>query len=94
MTSVVGDPTRVFLSDRGIGFYRRQGVSIESLRPVALRALTVNPRAPQSHDFDSAALRSRLAEAIEDLPIFDVMHPDYVGEQGQRPARVGRSANA
>ncbi len=94
VTVVVGDATRVFLTDRGIDFYRRQGVSIESLRPVALRALTVNPVAPTSHEFDSADLRSGLSDAIGELPIFDVMHAEYVGEQGRRPAPVGRRESA
>ncbi len=85
ITVVVGDATRVFLTDRGLDWYRRQGVAIAALHPIALRALTVNPVAPQSHEFDSATLRARLAEAIPGLPIFDVMHPEYVGEQGRRP---------
>jgi hypothetical protein len=83
---IVSDSTKVFLSERGIDFYRRHGIAIETLHPIRLRALTVNPRAPQSHEFDSGELRGRLAEAIHALPIFDVMHPEYVGEQGRRPA--------
>ena len=77
LTLVVADPTRVFLAQRSSGHYRRQGVAIETLRPIDLRALTVNPRLPASHEFDSATLRARLADAIADVPIFDVMHPDY-----------------
>jgi hypothetical protein len=47
-----------------------------------LEALTVNPVAPQSHRFDSARLRALLAEAIPDVPVFDVCHPDYTGAVG------------
>ena len=51
---VAEDPTRVFLSRRGPGWYGRQGIAIEVLRAIELRAITVNPVAPQSHSFDSA----------------------------------------
>jgi hypothetical protein len=77
MRVLVADPTKVFLHERGYGHYRRLGVSIETLRPIDLRALTVNPVAPQSHSFDSAQLRSMLTDTIPGLEIFDVMHPSY-----------------
>ncbi len=77
ITLVVADPTKVFLYERGAAHYARLGVSIETLRGIDLRALTVNPQAPQSHSFDSGRLRSLLGEAIADLEIFDVMHPSY-----------------
>jgi hypothetical protein len=48
---VVGDPTKVFLARRGPSWYRRQGLSIEVLRAIELKAITVNPVAPQSHRF-------------------------------------------
>ncbi len=81
MTVVVGDATKVFLADRGIDWYARQGVAIEALRPIDLLALTVNPVAPQSHRFDSGQLRALLGEAIAGVPIYDVMHPEYRGAQ-------------
>ncbi len=77
LSVIVADPTRVFISERSVGFYARAGISIQTLRPIDLRALTVNPQAPQSHSFDSARLRSMLAQAIPNLEIFDVMHPSY-----------------
>lgn len=77
LTLVVTDPTRVFLWKRGPEWYRRQGLHIATLQPIALRAITVNPVAPQSHRFDSAKLRSLLAEAIPGVPIFDVLDPGY-----------------
>jgi hypothetical protein len=84
LTLVVSDPTRVFLSEHGVEHYRRQGVSIQTLRPIVLHVLTVNPVAPQSHSFDSAHLRSLLVQAITDLPVLDVMHPEYIGRQESR----------
>jgi hypothetical protein len=82
LTLIVSDPTRVFLSEHGAGHYRRHGVSIQTLRPIVLHALTVNPVAPQSHGFDSARLRSLLVEAIPGLPVLDVMHPEYSARRG------------
>lgn len=88
---IVSDPTRAFVSERGVEHYRRQGVVIQTFRPIDLRALTVNPIAPQSHSFDSARLRSLLAAAIPDLPVFDVMHPEYSGSQESRERTPGHA---
>lgn len=82
---VVSDPTRVFLAERGVDWYRRQGLHLEVLSSIELMALTVNPLAPRSHRFDSAQLRGLLAEAIPDVPIFDVLDPGYASSE-PRPA--------
>jgi hypothetical protein len=74
---VVADPTRVFLGKHGPDWYRRQGIQLQTLSRIELVLITVNPLAPQSHRFDSAQLRALLQEAIPDVPIFDVLHPDY-----------------
>jgi hypothetical protein len=76
---VVADSTHVFLSEKGPQWYQRQGLDIRTLEPIALEAITVNPVAPQSHSFDSVRLRALLAESLPDVPIFDVLHPDYGG---------------
>jgi hypothetical protein len=72
---VVADPTKVFLTDHGCEWYRRQGLSIEVLAPIDLRAITVNPVAPLSHSFDSPRLRALLEEAIPGVPVLDVRDP-------------------
>ncbi len=72
LTLVVADATRVFLTDHGPEWYRRQGLAVEVLAPIDLRALTVNPVAPHSHSFDSLRLRALLEEAIPDVPVLDV----------------------
>jgi hypothetical protein len=69
---VAEDPTKVFLSQRSAGWYRLQGISIEVKHPMVLRAITVNPVAPQSHSFDSAVLRAAIADAVADVPVLDV----------------------
>ncbi len=84
---VVSDPTKVFLWKRGPDWYRRQGVHLHTLNPIQLQAITVNPLAPQSHRLDSRRLRALLREALPDVPIFDVLHADYVG--ARRPAPAG-----
>jgi hypothetical protein len=68
----VTDPTKVFLSGRGPGWYRRQGLAIEVLQAIELMAITVNPVAPRSHRFHSDLLRDLIEEAIADVPVFDV----------------------
>ncbi|HMH47156.1 MAG TPA: hypothetical protein VK538_05515 [Solirubrobacteraceae bacterium] len=75
---VVGDPTKVFLSRRGPRWYARQGVSIEVLQTIELKAITVNPLAPQSHSFDSRVLRELIESAVADVPVLDVLDESYL----------------
>jgi hypothetical protein len=74
---VVGDPTKVFLRHRGPNWYRRQGLEIEVLSTIDLKAITVNPVAPQSHRFDSKRLRELIEATIADVPVLDVLDPSY-----------------
>jgi hypothetical protein len=74
----VGDPTKVFLTRRGPDWYRRQGLAIEVLQMIRLQAITVNPVAPQSHRFESKQLRESIEAAIADVPVIDVLDPDYL----------------
>jgi hypothetical protein len=74
---VVADATKVFLADHGVEWYRRQGLSIAVLASIDLRAITVNPVAPQSHRFDSPHLRGLLEDAIPRVPILDVREPTH-----------------
>jgi hypothetical protein len=75
---VAGDPTKVFLSRRGPRWYARQGVSIEVLQTIELKAITVNPLAPQSHSFDSQVLRELIEAAVTDVPVLDVLDESYL----------------
>ncbi len=76
---VAADPTKVFLSRRGPDWYRRQGIAIEVLHTIELRAITVNPLSPQSHSFDSAELRELISAAVAGVAIVDVLDPSYGG---------------
>jgi hypothetical protein len=75
---VAADPTRVFLSHRGPGWYARQGLRIGVERTIDLRAITVNPVAPQAHRFESERLRELIAAAIPDVPVLDVLDPSHI----------------
>jgi hypothetical protein len=75
---VVGDPTKVFLSRRGPSWYERQGLAIEVLQTIDLKAITVNPVAPQSHRFDSQELRELIGAAVPDVAVLDVLDPSYL----------------
>ena len=73
---VAQDPTKVFLSRRGPRWYEHQGLSLRVREPVELRAITINPVAPQSHSFESGLLREAIAAAVGDeIPVLDVREP-------------------
>jgi hypothetical protein len=76
---VVGDPTKVFLTRQGPDWYQRQGLAIEVAQMIRLKAITVNPVAPQSHRFDSAQLRELIEAAAGKVPVLDVLDPGYPG---------------
>jgi hypothetical protein len=82
---VVADSTRVFLIERGPDWYRRQGREVRTLDSTVLEAITVNPVAPQSHSFDSVQVREAVEQAIDDVPIFDVLHTDYLSMERATP---------
>jgi hypothetical protein len=75
---VVGDPTKVFLTRRGPDWYRRQGLAIEVLQMIRLKAITVNPVAPQAHRFASRQLRELIEAAVGEVPVLDVLDPAYL----------------
>jgi hypothetical protein len=76
---VAADPTKVFLSEHPVSWYGRQGVVLEVIEGVALKAITVNPVAPQSHRLDSARLREAIEAAVPGVPVLDVLDPSYAG---------------
>jgi hypothetical protein len=78
---VAGDPTKVFLSRRGPDWYRRQGLEIEVRQTIDLRAITVNPTAPQAHRFDSERLRELIEATVPNVPVLDVLDPSYAQER-------------
>jgi hypothetical protein len=91
LTVVVADATHAFLTEHGPSWYERQGARLRAQRPIAVRALTVNPVAPQSHDHDAGTLVEMLELAIPSVPVFDVMDPDY---RAMQPAAHSASGAA
>ncbi len=79
---VAADPTHVFLSSHGPRWYARQGIAIEVLQTIALKAITVNPLAPQSHELDSRELRESIESAVSDVPVLDVLDESYLALAG------------
>jgi hypothetical protein len=75
---VVSDPTHVFLTRRGPRWYARQGIAIEVRQTIVLKAITVNPVAPRSHQFDSQMLRESIEGVVEDVSVLDVLDSSYL----------------
>ncbi len=75
---VADDPTKVFLSRRSPSWYARQGIAIAVRHTIELKAITVNPVAPQSHRFDSEQLRGLIEAAVPDVSVLDVLDPSYL----------------
>jgi hypothetical protein len=76
---VAADPTKVFVSNRPAAWYRQRGLLVEVLNRVRLTAITVNPRAPLSHQLDSSLLRAAIAKDLpaEEVPVVDVKGRQY-----------------
>lgn len=72
LTLVVADSTKIFLTDHGLDWYGRRGLAICVLDPIRLCAITVNPQAPRSHNFDSTDLCAAIEAAVPDVPVLDV----------------------
>jgi hypothetical protein len=81
LSLVVSGATRVFLSHRGCEWYRRQGLAIEALAAIVVRAITVNPSAFPNPRASSVDLRRAVSEAIPDVHVVDVRDPRYLAER-------------
>jgi len=73
---IVCDSMKLFTNPSNIRKYEKKGVSIKVLYPSSLLAITINPIAPLSHNFDSDYFLGRLKEAIPTIPVIDVMAGD------------------
>jgi hypothetical protein len=72
MTYIVADGTKLFLDyEAGLKF-KAMGVTYQTIRPIQLLAVTVNPAAPQGYAFEAVPFREAMAEALAPLPVVDV----------------------
>jgi len=69
---VLPDPTRIFIGATKWQQLRKKGFSIRVLRNIQVAAVTVNPFSPSGYSFDPKGLRHSIAEALGDIPVFDV----------------------
>lgn len=77
ITVIISDYTRLFLENKSISYFEKRGINIRVMYPANLLALTVNPVAPLSHSFNSTVFVNALKSALDGIPVFDVMSPDY-----------------
>ncbi len=69
---VVRDATCVFVDDRIIRQFERDGGRIEVIEPLRLIAVTVNPFSPEGWSFDAGSLFRAVRDALPGVPVFDV----------------------
>ena len=78
---VVRDGTRVFLNQRNMNLFRKNGIRLSVQSGIKLLALTVNPYSPYGFLADSETLTAKISEYLEsagrDIPVYDVLSESY-----------------
>ncbi len=72
ITLVLPDPTRIFIGATRWQQLLKRGMRLRVMQNIEIAAVTVNPYAPAGYYFDREQLRSAVAEALNDVPVFDV----------------------
>ena len=70
---VIRDAACLFLTRRSFSWYEKKGVSIRVIRQIDIRAVTVNPVSPASHEFDSIHFREKISRILPGTPVFNVL---------------------
>jgi hypothetical protein len=71
---VVSDFTKLFFQEHGLSWFQKQELHLEVLKSVDLRAITINPTAPERESLDSDRLQERLSAALQfSVPVIDVL---------------------
>lgn len=70
---VVGDATKIFIEHKDWLYFMRIGVNIKVRYEIKLKAITVNPYAPNGYFYDSDLFVKALQSRALDIPIIDVM---------------------
>lgn len=68
---VIEDATRLFISAGYIDLLKRQGVVLEVLQPIELRAVCLNPFSPRGADFEADVFQREMKKMIP-IPVYDV----------------------
>lgn len=71
-TVLLPDPTRIFISSLKWQQLKKKGLHVNVLNNITVAAVTVNPYAPSGYSFDHEELRNSIAEALINIPVFDV----------------------
>jgi hypothetical protein len=71
-TVLLPDPTRIFIGALKWQQLKKKGLKVKVLNNITVAAVTVNPYAPSGYSFDHEELRSSIAEALPNIPVFDV----------------------
>lgn len=69
---ILSDPTRCFVSRRGLRRWFRTGGRLFYLRPLQLRAWGINPVSPDGFYLDPQRMRERVEEVVRPVPVVDV----------------------
>lgn len=85
MVLVVKDSAKLFLSAPRWRWFEGQGLAIRVWKPTKLIALTVNPVAPEAHQFSPDEFLARVKETVAMEEVFNVCSPGYQ----QRAAAIG-----
>ncbi|NMA93701.1 MAG: hypothetical protein GX975_03460 [Clostridiales bacterium] len=72
ITLVLPDPTRIFIGATRWQQLLKRGMKLRVMENIEVAAVTVNPYAPAGYHFDHEQLRSAVADALGDVPVFDV----------------------
>lgn len=68
---IAEDATRLFFPTGYLHRLQRQGIALEVLQAISLRAVCINPFSPRGQDFDAQAFLEAMKEATK-LPVYDV----------------------
>lgn len=71
-TFLLPDPTRIFIGAHKWQRLRKKGFRLQVMQNIEIAGVTVNPFAPSGYAFDPEELRKSIADALGDIPVFDV----------------------
>lgn len=70
---VVKDATKLFINEKDLNLFIKNGVEFYVMDGINLLAITINPYAPQGYGFDSKVFKETMECYFKDLPVVNVM---------------------